>query len=85
LVTLSPTHFPHGKDEPPWRANQFGHEYRDDAAAAGVEAVEDMAGYFATGGREKYSNPKDPYHLNAEGNAWVAEMTRRWMTVSRGR
>jgi len=82
LVTLSPgsmnpVNGP--EDAPPWRLATFLREYEDDAKAAGIPALNCIPEYFTAGGNGRFLLPHDPYHLNRQGNAFIAQTTARWL------
>jgi lysophospholipase L1-like esterase len=79
LVTLSPTLMKTAIDAPPVRVGSFLQEYQADAAVAGVPAISCVAEYFAKGGNAQFLSAPDPYHLNRQGNALVAQHTMRWL------
>jgi lysophospholipase L1-like esterase len=80
LVTLSPTLMLALEDKYPWRVAGFMQEFTDDAKAAGVAAVNCVPQYFADGGNERFRlTGADTAHLNAEGNAFIARLTQRWI------
>jgi hypothetical protein len=84
LVTLSPTLMETDSDAPPWRVGSFIQEYQADAAAVCVPAINCIAEYFARGGNAKFVSASDPYHLNGQGNALVAQHIMRWL-IGHGR
>src|SRR5205085_3550275 len=63
----------------PWRDGSFLKEYEEDAKAAGLAAVNCVPEYFAEGGHDHFRLLDDPYHLNQEGNALIAQTTLRWL------
>ena len=79
LVTLSPTFMETPSDAPPWRVGSFLQEYQADAAAAWVPAINCVAEYFAKGGNARFLSAPDPYHLNSQGNALVAQHIMGWL------
>ena len=66
-------------DAPPRRVASFLREYQADAAAAGVPAIHCVSEYFAQGGNARFVSATDPYHLNCQGNALVAQHALRWL------
>jgi lysophospholipase L1-like esterase len=82
VLTLSPCgmHLVNGpEDSPPWRVGTFLREYEDDARAAGIPALNCMSEYFRAGGNDRFLLPQDPYHLNPQGNAFIAQTTAQWL------
>lgn len=79
LLTLSPSNMNSAEDDRPWRVGSFRHEYQEDARAAGISALDDVPEYFAEGGNDRFLFEGSSRDLNAEGNAFIARRTFRWL------
>jgi len=82
LVALSPANMSlvnAPEDAPPWRLESFLHEYDEDARAAGITALNCVPEFFAARGNNRFLLPHDHYHLNPQGNAFIAQLTARWL------
>jgi hypothetical protein len=77
LLTLSPHHMSGALDDPPWCVARFLGEYHEDAAAAGVRALDCVPEYFTQGGNGRFQLDGADNYLNLEGNALIARATKR--------
>jgi lysophospholipase L1-like esterase len=78
-VTLAPRHMRSADDKPPWRNASFLREYHEDAKAHGIKAYDCLTQYFAEGGDGRFRLQREPFDLNSEGNAFIADATGRWL------
>jgi lysophospholipase L1-like esterase len=81
FVTLSPANMNAAENTPPWRVGSFVREYEEDGRAAGVNARHCVPEYFRDGGAQRFARATDKSHLNAQGNAYIAQATMRWLTA----
>ncbi len=84
VLTLSPHHLFSDQDPPPWRVASFLHEYQEDAKAAGIPALDCVPEFFRAGQNGRFQLDGLAYHLNAEGNAFIAAKTFEWLKQQGG-